>query len=439
TGTRRRGSCRRSRRARASAGAPRGAARPGADVPPRTPAPARAPAFRRRAPAATSGRSSRRRASLAEYNPAHVSQEDSDAAALAEELVWERRSRELLQTIALAAAESLTWREAAQRAVREICVSTGWPVGHVFARDDDGALSSAGVWHLDDEERFRTLREVSERERFPLSRGLPGRVMASGRPLWIRDVTRDENFPRAQLAGDLGVHAAFGFPVLVRGEVYAVLEFFSPVIAEPRAPFLDVMATVGSQLGRVVERTRADEALRSSELRFRSVAQTASGAIISANAAGEIVFWNRRAAIMFGYDEEESLGRSLTLIIPERLRARHAAGLARMAAGGEPRVIGRTTELIGLRRDGSEFPLELTLATWTIGDAVYYPGILRDITERKAAEERLRSVAARLKESEQAAVQASRAKSIFLANMSHELRTPLNAILGFVQLPLRHP
>src|SRR5262249_13763141 len=112
-------------------------------------------------------------------------------------------------------------------------------------------------------------------------------------------------------------------------------------------------------------------------------------------------------------------------------------GLARMAAGGEPRVIGRTTELIGLRRDGSEFPLELTLATWTIGDAVYYTGILRDITERKEAEERLRSVAARLKESEQAAVQASRAKSIFLANMSHELRTPLNAILGFVQLLLR--
>ena len=354
--------------------------------------------------------------------------------ALEDELAWERRARQLLQSIALAAAESGSWHDTMQHAVREICVATGWPVGHALVRGDNGDLGSSRIWHLEDEERFHVLREVTEATRFGAGRGLPGRVLMTGRPLWIGDVTLDDNFPRAALAGDLGVRAAFALPVLVKEQRLDGLEAESPLAAEPQRPLLDVMAAIGAQLGRVVERGLADEALRQSELRFRSVAQTAHDAIISADATGRIISWNRGASVMFGYTEDEALSRPLTMVIPERLRARHEEGLRRVGSGGAQRVIGRTVELEGLRRDGNEFPLELSLAAWQIGEASYYTGILRDITERKENEQRLHTVATRLERSEKAAIEANRAKSIFLANMSHELRTPLNAILGFVQL-----
>jgi two-component system sensor histidine kinase/response regulator len=342
-----------------------------------------------------------------------------------DELARERRARGLLQWVALAAAEAASVGTALQAAVDEVCRHTGWPLGHALLRGPDGRLTSAGIWHADG--RFAPFRAATEAQRFEPGVGLPGQVLASGRPHWIMDVTRDENFPRAAAAETLGLRAAFAFPVLSRREVLAVLEFFSSEAAEPDLPLLEVMATVGTQLARVMERTRAEEALKQSELRFRSVTETAHDAIITADADGRIVSWNRAAEGLFGHTEAEAVGQPLTLIVPPRLRAQHTEGMARVRVGGERKVIGRTLELDGLRKDGSEFPLELSLATWAIGGERLFTGILRDITERRVQ-------AAKLAASERAAVETSRAKSLFLASMSHELRTPLNAILGFVQL-----
>ncbi len=184
----------------------------------------------------------------------------------------------------------------------------------------------------------------------------------------------------------------------------------------------------------VAEHLEGERRARKSELRLRSVAETASDAIITTDAAGRIVSWNRAAQAMFGHAEGEVVGRPLTVIIPERLRERHARGMERVRAGGERHVIGRTVELDGLRRDGSEFPIELSLARWECEGDVFFTGILRDVTERREHLARLKVAAAELERSERQAVEASRAKSLFLAHMSHELRTPLNAILGFVQI-----
>jgi PAS domain S-box-containing protein len=330
-------------------------------------------------------------------------------------LRWERRARELLQRLAAPRVVPASIVQAIQITVDEICRATGWPVGHALVASD-GVLASIRIWHLDDPARFRALREISESQRFGPGVGLPGRVLASGEPLWITDVTADENFPRAQLISDLEVRAAFALPVVVRGTVHAVLEFFSTAASPPDRPLLEVMAASSTQLGRTIERMLADEALRRSEQQFRSVVQTANDAIISTDSQGQIVFWNRGATDMFGHGERDMLGVPLTAIIPERFRAAHAAGIARVRAGGERRVIGRTVELFGLHRDGREFPIELSLAAWGSGSDTFYTGIIRDISR---------------------ALEASRAKTTFLANMSHELRTPLNAILGFVQLMSR--
>jgi two-component system sensor histidine kinase/response regulator len=361
------------------------------------------------------------------------------APLIEHQLRWERRARELLQKITEAAAAATSVERAFLTALAEVCASTGWPVGHVQMRSEDTSLRSTDLWFPPDDDRYRALREVTAATPLRKGEGLPGRVLASGEPLMILDVERDLNFPRAHTARDIGVRAAFAFPVRVGREVHAVLEFFSPEAVEPDAPLLTVMESVGIQLGRVIERTRAEAALRESELRFRSVAETATDAIITADAEGTIVSWNPAAVAMFGYTVDEALGRSLTIVIPERFRRPHAEGLSRVRAGGERRVIGKVAELSGLRRDGGEFPLELSLATWSLGETTFYTGIVRDITLRKQAEAELLRVAARLEKSERAASDASRAKSLFLANMSHELRTPLNAITGFAQLMERDP
>jgi len=356
------------------------------------------------------------------------------ASALEEELRAEQRARSLLQAVSVASARSVDLDETVVAVLREVCRATGWPLGHAMRRAPDGALESAHLWHLSEPSRFEPFREASEATRFGPWIGLPGRVLASGKAHWVVDVLADGNFPRGDVAREVGIHAAFAFPVWAAGEVVLVLEFASAEPASPDLPLLDVMETLGLQLGWKIEGSRAVEALRASEGRLRSLTETANDAIVTADAEGNVVSWNGCAARMFGYQREEILGRPLTALIPERFRAAHESGLARVRGGGERRVIGKTVELAGLRADSTEFPVELSLAAWKEGDKDFYTGIIRDITARKEVEAQLTGATMRLEHSEREAVEASKAKSLFLANMSHELRTPLNAILGFVQI-----
>ena len=126
---------------------------------------------------------------------------------------------------------------------------------------------------------------------------------------------------------------------------------------------------------------------RRAEQRFRAVAETANDAIVSADRHGNIIYFNPAAERIFGYIPTETLGQPLTLLMPERFRGSYRDGLHRFVTGGEARVIGKTVELAGRRKDGSEFPLELSLASWKVGGEVYFAGIMRDIGKRKRAEE----------------------------------------------------
>ncbi len=182
----------------------------------------------------------------------------------------------LLQMVAVAANEAPTPRDALQIGVDQVCAYTGWPVGDAFvlAQDGSGDLVPALVWHLEQPERFRHFQTITDGARFQRGVGLPGRVLATGRAAWIVDATQDTNFPRAKAAVDVGVKAAFGFPVLAGSEVVAVLEFFSSEHHEPDPALLDAMANIGTTLGRVFERHRAGEELRLA----KEAAETASGA-----------------------------------------------------------------------------------------------------------------------------------------------------------------
>jgi signal transduction histidine kinase/CheY-like chemotaxis protein len=178
------------------------------------------------------------------------------------ELYTKKREIELLQTITVAANEAATVEAAMGIALDRVCAHTRWPVGHVYLKDSAGVLVPTTLWHLDSPERYEMFRNVSEAMTFAPGAGLPGRVLEERKPAWIVDVTKDLNFPRSKAAQDSGLRAGFAFPVLAGEEVVAVMEFFSGEPAEPDDAALTIMAHVGGQLGRVIERQRAADALK---------------------------------------------------------------------------------------------------------------------------------------------------------------------------------
>lgn len=138
------------------------------------------------------------------------------------------------------------------------------------------------------------------------------------------------------------------------------------------------------------EREAKERVLQQSELRFRSVTESANDAIISADADGHILSWNQGAQRMFGYAAVEIVGKSLSRLMPERYRAAHEQGIARVAHSGHSRIAGQTLELEGLRKNGETFPIEISIATWKASGEVLASGIIRDITDRKRNEVVLR-------------------------------------------------
>jgi PAS domain S-box-containing protein len=153
-----------------------------------------------------------------------------------------------------------------------------------------------------------------------------------------------------------------------------------------------VAREVLTRVERQVTVSRVRQALRESEAKFQSVMESAIDAIISADVSGNIRSWNRAAAILFDYSTEEAIGQPLELIIPKQHHAAHREGIRRVSTGGPSHVIGKTVELSAIRKGGIEFPIELSLATWFLDEDRYYTGIIRDISERKQAEQKFKSV-----------------------------------------------
>ncbi len=140
----------------------------------------------------------------------------------------------------------------------------------------------------------------------------------------------------------------------------------------------------------ITERKRAEEALRESEERFRSVVEFTSDAIINVDSSGTIIYWNKAAAKIFGYSPDKVIGRPLRILVPERVREMFRVGLERMISTEKSEPFGGTLEVVGLGKGGNEFPIEMTYSAWESKEGLVFTAIARDITERKRAEEALR-------------------------------------------------
>jgi protein-histidine pros-kinase len=158
-------------------------------------------------------------------------------------------------------------------------------------------------------------------------------------------------------------------------------------------------------------------ARRKAEQKFRDLLESAPDAMVIADAKGIIVLVNTQAESLFGYKRDELLGKGIEILVPARSRAAHVGFRDRYFEHPRPRAMGVGLDLHGRRKDGTEFPVEVSLSPLDTEDGPLISSAIRDVTERRKVEQRLQA--------------ANRTKSEFLANMSHELRTPLNGIIGF--------
>jgi len=311
----------------------------------------------------------------------------------------------------LALAESATLGEAAPRILEAIGENLGWDAGMLWLIDPAAQdLVCHTAWSEPAVDRSEFVR-MTHGFSFRSGAGLPGRVWATGEPAWIPDVAIDENFPRAPIAARVGLHSGLGFPIVLRGAVLGVLEFFSRKIRQPDDDLVATMGAIGTQIGQFIESTTAGEALRESHARGRAMLGAALDCFISMDHEGRIIEFNPAAERTFGYMRSDVIGRELAeLIIPAADRDYHRAGLSRYLETGEGPMLDRRMEVTAMRSDDSEFPAELAI-TVVDSDPPIFTGYVRDISEEKASERALRD---------------SRERLAFLAEASALLSSSLN-------------
>ena len=280
--------------------------------------------------------------------------------------------------------EASTVDEATQKLLELIGRAFGWPLGVLWTVDPTAdVLRHTDEW-IDGGIDVGDFVELSRGLTFERGVGLPGRVWARGEPAWIADFKRDPNFPRGEVALRSGLRAGVGLPVFGRDGVLGVMEFFAPPVRVPDPDQLELMRTVGRQVGQFVERRRAEDLLQRSEELKSAIIDSSLDCVITMDRRGLIVDFNPAAVETFGHAREDAIGAELAaLIIPPSLREAHRAALGRYLETGEGAILNRRMELTGLRANGEEFPLELTVTRIGTGEPPLFTGFVRDITERR--------------------------------------------------------
>ena len=267
-------------------------------------------------------------------------------------------------------ADADTLEEAAPRLLQAIGAPLGWQLGHLWAADGDGQLRRVGSWHSDG---VVAGRETAESQRAPED-GVTSRVWRSGRPSWLVD-------------GSAADGREIAFPVTGGEGCLAVLEFERTEHGSQNEELQALTEALGSQMGEFIMRLRTRAAMRESEARKSAVLHSALDGVITIDHEGSIVEFNAAAERIFGHAAGAAIGQELAeLAIPRSLRERHRIALRRCVETGEGAILGRRIELVGMRADGSEFPVELAISQVEGAEPPLFTGVVRDITARRRAE-----------------------------------------------------
>ncbi|HEV8138344.1 MAG TPA: PAS domain S-box protein [Pyrinomonadaceae bacterium] len=295
-------------------------------------------------------------------------------------------------------AESPEVNLAFQRLLSTVGEKLKWEFGCVWLPDDeDKVLRSLATWQRSP--RTSRFEQLSRERVFERGVGLPGRVWANLEPAWIRDVAKDDNFPRAAIAIEEGLRAAFAFPILFNRKFLGVIEFFSPELRQPEEPLLEMFSGIGSQLGQFMERKRAEQSLLESEQQYRSVIDALPAAVYTTDAAGRVTMFNQAAVELSGRTPEvgsDSWCVTWKLYHPDGKPMPHAECPMAIALKKGEAVRGQ--EAIAERPDGSRvsfvpYPTPLRDSSGQLVGAI---NMLVDITDRKRSEAQLRDREQRL-------------------------------------------
>jgi two-component system sensor histidine kinase/response regulator len=330
----------------------------------------------------------------------------------------------VLYETARALVESPTLEQAAPRMVAAVCHALGWQCGAIWQADRARkVMRCVGTWHAPDRSigEFTTVTKASMFER---GVGLPGRVWSTREPAWIPDVTRDDNFPRAAVAERAGLHAAFAVPILQGRRVQGAMEFFSQEMLQPSPDLLATMTTICNQIAIYVERLWASED-------FDRFFKLSLDLYCVATFQGYFVRLNPAWQTVMGFSDEELRASPFIDFVHPDDRDATLQELSKATSGEH--VIDFENRY--RTRDGTYKWLQWFASPFIAQGLIY--AAARDVTERKAAEDRLRQLVGELEVARKRAETATVAKGEFLANMSHEIRTPMNAIIGMTDLTLQ--
>ena len=350
------------------------------------------------------------------------------ASVYFEDVTDRKRTEQRLATqyaVTAILAESPSLAEAGRRILAAVCTALGWEVGVLWTVDRrSGLLHCVEFWHVPSRD-VPGFAELTRRYAFPRGIGLPGRVWASAEPYWIPDVAHDTNFPHASIAVREDLHGAFAFPILVATEPLGVLEFFSHEIRQPDEALLSMANAVGSQIGQVMERRRAEEELRSGEERLRLAFEAGEMGAFDWNIPSGRIVWSETTEQLHGLapgtfagtldaflaavhpaDHEhirQTIARSL-----EQGRAEDVEYRTRWPDGTVRWIFARSNIL----SDGHGTPARIT-------------GVVMDITNRKQLEDtRTHLLAA--ERTARAAAEGVERRAVFLAEASAALSASLD-------------
>jgi len=313
----------------------------------------------------------------------------------------------LLHKATVLAAETSRFEEALEACVEIVCELTGWPVGHVCLpdADDPDRLVTTDIWHVgeedgaDSESAFAKLRQATESLRFGRGEALPGQIWESGEPAWVVNLQETGENSRSDLARMTGVKGAFGFPIKIRGEIVAVLEFFSEKPMAPDRSLLAMVRSLGEQVGRVIERTRAESILRQTEQELTELFEHAAVGLFFLSPDGIIQRANGVMLNTLGYALYDFVGRPLRELLVEKGSAETIEACCRdgcALANYEARLRAK---------DGSTRHVLLDANARTVdGRVSYLRCFARDITDRKRDESERARLAAIVQSSDDAII-----------------------------------
>ena len=308
----------------------------------------------------------------------------------------------LVKEIASAANADDNTEEVLLVAIRSIAKNMQWPIGHIhiITAEDAMEMVSTSMWYLEDPIAYQDFIKATERIHFRFGVGLPGRVLEKRQAVIIEDISTSPDFPRSGVAAAIGINAGFAFPVIVHGQVVAILEFFAHHMEELGENVLAFAEEVGEQLALLMERKQGEEALRVEQEKAQRYLNIAGSVIVVIDEHENVNLLNRAGCKLLGYSENELVGENwFTNIVPERDRELTRAAFRQMM-NQEMEFLEFYENLIRLK-DGTE-----KLIAWhnvLIYDKKGKPiGILasgEDITEHRKVDKELRKLSQAVEQS----------------------------------------